>query len=206
MDRAFDFQSPLMGRFGLYGGTFDPIHRGHLYLAHTAMQALNLDGVIFLPSGNPPHKQDRVLTPAEQRLAMLRLALAGEEGLFYSTWEMERPGPNYSYLTAEALTASLPKETQLIFLVGGDSLADMPGWRCPERLLKAMPVAAVYRPGPSEEKLKASVQMLGEDRITLIPCEGMDVSSSAVRAGALQDVPEQVADYIRREGLYGYGS
>ena len=147
MNQRFSFERPLPGDWGLYGGTFDPIHRGHLYAARQVAAALSLDGVIFLPSGDPPHKAGRVHTPADQRLDMVRLAIESEPDFYYSDYELLRPGPSYSYRTAEALAAMLPAATRLIFIIGGDSLLDMPKWRYPERILRAMPVAAAYRPG-----------------------------------------------------------
>lgn len=202
----FDFSCPLPGRYGLFGGTFDPIHNGHLYLARTAMTALRLDGVIFMVSGDPPHKQGRTHTPAAQRLSMVRLALENERDMYASTFEIGLEGPSYTYKTVECLKELLPDTTELIFLVGGDSLKDMPGWRYPERILAALQVAAVYRPGSSAEDLEKARDKLGADRITLIPCEGMDVSSTAIRAGEDgMNVPDKVAEYIRKEGLYIHG-
>ena len=202
MDQRFSFERPLPGNWGLYGGTFDPIHRGHLYAARQVAGALDLNGVIFLPSGDPPHKAGLVHTPADQRLAMVRLAIEDEPDFFYSDYELLRPGPSYSYRTAEALAAMLPPSTRLIFIIGGDSLIDMPKWRYPERILQAMPVAAAYRPGTAMPAMDAARAKLGKDRVILVPCPGLAVSSTAIRGGDLSGTPEKVAQYIRERGLY----
>lgn len=202
MNQRFSFERPLPGDWGLYGGTFDPIHRGHLYAARQVAAALSLDGVIFLPSGDPPHKAGRVHTPADQRLDMVRLAIESELDFYYSDYELLRPGPSYSYRTAEALAAMLPAATRLIFIIGGDSLLDMPKWRYPERILRAMPVAAAYRPGTPMPAMEAARERLGRDRVTLVPCPGLAVSSTAIRGGDLSGTPEKVAQYIRERGLY----
>ncbi len=202
MDQRFSFERPLPGNWGLYGGTFDPIHRGHLYAARQVAGALDLNGVIFLPSGDPPHKAGLVHTPADQRLAMVRLAIEDEPDFFYSDYELLRPGPSYSYRTAEALAAMLPPSTRLIFIIGGDSLIDMPKWRYPERILQAMPVAAAYRPGTAMPAMEAARAKLGKDRVILVPCPGLAVSSTAIRGGDLSGTPEKVAQYIRERGLY----
>lgn len=202
MNQRFSFEQPLPGDWGLYGGTFDPIHQGHLYAARHVAEALSLEGVIFLPSGDPPHKTGKVHTPADQRLDMVCLAIDGEPDFYYSDYELLRPGPSYSYRTAEELTAMLPPTTRLIFIIGGDSLLDMPKWRYPERILRAMPVAAAYRPGTPMPAMEAAREKLGRDRVTLVPCPGLAVSSTAIRGGDLSGTPEKVAQYIRERGLY----
>jgi nicotinate-nucleotide adenylyltransferase len=204
MDQQFDMSRPLPGRWGLYGGTFDPIHLGHLYAARQVMNAMELSGVIFMPSGDPPHKSGKVRTPARQRLEMVRLAIADQPGFYYTDYEMVRPGPSYSYLTLEALKASLPEATSMVFIIGGDSLAEMPRWRCPERILAAMEVAVAYRPGTSVALMEAARTKLGADRITMVYCPGMEVSSTGVRRGDLSQVPSAVESYIVQRRLYGY--
>ena len=189
MDQRFSFERPLPGNWGLYA-------------ARQVAGALDLNGVIFLPSGDPPHKAGLVHTPADQRLAMVRLAIEDEPDFFYSDYELLRPGPSYSYRTAEALAAMLPPSTRLIFIIGGDSLIDMPKWRYPERILQAMPVAAAYRPGTAMPAMEAARAKLGKDRVILVPCPGLAVSSTAIRGGDLSGTPEKVAQYIRERGLY----
>ena len=204
MNQRFSFDNPPPGRWGLYGGTFDPIHRGHLYVARRVMESLSLDGVIFMPSGDPPHKLGQVATPAADRLGMVLAAIEGETGFYYTDYEMMRPGPNYSYLTCEALTEKMSDDVQMYFIIGGDSLIKLPTWRHPERVIAAMPLAVVYRPGISMEALEEAKAALSPDRITLIPCEGIDASSTDIRSGDFSQVPEAVVNYICQRRLYGY--
>lgn len=202
MNQDFDFQKQT-GRFGLYGGSFDPIHRGHLYVARLAMEQLGLDGVIFLPSGDLPHRARKHLADADRRLAMVRLAIRGEKDFYCSDFEQRLPAPQYTYLTLEAL-AKYP--VRLVLIVGADALLRMHTWREPERILAAAPVAAVQRPGISVGEMEAARQALVPERITLCPCGGVDASSSRVREGDWQALPEGVEAYIRKEGLYQNGS
>ena len=204
MNQRFSFKNPPPGRWGLYGGTFDPIHQGHLYAARRVMEALSLSGVVFMPSGDPPHKLGQVSTPASQRLEMVRLAIENESDFYYTDYELLRPGPNFSYLTCEELSSKLPMGTEMVFIIGGDSLIKLPNWRYPERVIRAMPLAVVYRPGISMEAMEKSRQALGPRRITLVPCEGLEASSTDIRAGNLSQVPASVVNYICQRRLYGY--
>lgn len=204
MNQRFDFENPPPGRWGLYGGTFDPIHRGHLYAARRVMEALSLDGVIFMPSGDPPHKLGQVNTPAVQRMEMVRLAIENEPDFYYTDYELVRPGPHYSYLTCETLAGQLTEGSQIYFIIGGDSLVKLHTWKNPRRVIAAMPLAVVYRPGFSMEELESARQLLDPERITLIACEGVNASSTDIRSGDFSQVPEIVADYICQRRLYGY--
>jgi len=204
MNQRFSFENAPSGRWGLYGGTFDPIHQGHLYVARCVMESMSLSGVIFMPSGDPPHKLGQVSTPAGERLNMVRLAIESEPDFYYTDYELLRPGPNFSYLTCEELSRKLPLGSEMVFIIGGDSLIKLPTWRYPERVIQAMPLAVVYRPGISMEEMEKSRQAMGAERITLVPCEGLEASSTDIRAGDLSQVPDAVADYICQRRLYGY--
>src|SRR5689334_1820220 len=132
-------------RLGLFGGTFDPIHLGHLILAEACREACALDRVWFVVAGVPPHKTgDR--TPVEHRLEMARIAVAGHPAFEVSEIEAHRPGPHYSVETLGQVGRDRPGD-ELFFLIGADSLADLPYWRQPERIARLATVVVVNRPG-----------------------------------------------------------
>ena len=132
-------------RLGLYGGTFDPIHLGHLLLAESCREACGLDTVWFVVAGVPPHKRGE-RTPVEHRLEMARIAVAGNAAFEVSEVEAHSPGPHYSYATLEAIGRERPGD-ELFFLIGADSLVDLPGWKNPERIVAAASLVVVNRPG-----------------------------------------------------------
>jgi len=137
---------------GVLGGTFDPVHNGHLILAEEARSWLNLAEVLFVPAGQPWLKVDRPISPAEHRLQMLRLALADKPHFKLSTMEIERAGPSYTVDTIAALREQLGSEDELFFILGWDNLAELPQWwepshvllscatwwRCPDRAVRAL--------------------------------------------------------------------
>ena len=136
-------------RLGIFGGTFDPVHLGHLLLAEYCREQCRLDAVWFVPAAEPPHKQRTDLTPAERRAEMLQLAIGGHETFSVCTREIERGGVSYTVDTLSELADEDPARS-LFFLLGGDSLADLPRWREPRRICQlAMPVV-VTRPGSPE--------------------------------------------------------
>jgi nicotinate-nucleotide adenylyltransferase len=132
-------------RIGLFGGTFDPVHLGHLRAAESAREALGLDRVAFLPSALPPHRP-RPLSPAADRLAMARLATEGHP--CFESWDLElrRPGPSYTVDTVAALAHERPDD-RFVLIVGADTWPEMPGWREPRRLFSLVEVAVTDRPG-----------------------------------------------------------
>ena len=133
-------------RLGLFGGTFDPIHLGHLILAEQCREACSLDRVWFVVAGEPPHKRGRQRTAASHRLEMARIAIAGHRGFEVSEIETNRPGPHYSVETLEAVQVQRPDD-DLFFLIGADSLVDLPMWREPQRIAQLATIVVVNRPG-----------------------------------------------------------
>ena len=132
-------------RLGLFGGTFDPIHLGHLILAEQCREACRLDRVWFVVAGAPPHKRgDR--TPVAHRLEMARIATAGHPAFEVSDLETRRPGPHYSVETLESVHRERPDD-ELFFLIGADSLVDLPAWREPEGIARLATIVVVNRPG-----------------------------------------------------------
>jgi len=195
---------------GVLGGTFDPVHNGHLIVAEEVKTRLNLAEIIFVPAGQPWLKVDRPISPAEHRLQMLRLALADKSYFKRSTIEIERTGPSYTVDTITELRDKLGSEDELFFILGWDSLAELPQWREPSRLIKICYLVAVPRPGYPRPKLKTlEVIIRGlSQRVMLMKKPEIDISASAIRERVARGlsirhlVPEPVNRYIKEHGLY----
>lgn len=197
-------------KIGLLGGTFDPVHMGHLMVAETAMGSLGLSEVIMVPAGRPLLKSVRPITPAGHRLEMLRLAIAGRPRFRVSTVEIERPGPSYTVDTVAELRGQLRGDDDLFFIMGWDSLAQLPGWREPSRLIKMCYLVVAPRPGfprPDLEAMEAALPGISP-RVVFLEGPLADISASAVRELAARGlpfghlVPGPVAAYIKRHNLY----
>ena len=197
-------------KIGVLGGTFDPVHLGHLAMAEEAWQALGLAEVVLIPSGQPVYKSDRKIAPAADRLEMLRLAAAGRPYLEVSTIETDRPGASYTVDTLTALKMSYGSRAELYFILGWDSLAQLGGWRQPRRLVSLCLLVAVPRPGfprPDIKTMEKQVPGISEKLIFLDKPE-MAVSATEIRKKASLGrsleglVPAPVADYIKKHGLY----
>lgn len=194
-------------RLGLFGGTFDPIHLGHLILAESCREACRLDRVLFVVAGAPPHKPgDR--TAVADRLEMARIAVAGHPAFEVSDIEARRPGPHYSAETLEAVHAERP-EDDLFFLIGADSLADLPLWRHPDRIVRLASLVVVNRPGIEPDD-PAQWPDLGPDALPMqkvsIPPIGIashDLRRRRVEGRSIRyQVPRGVEAYIDAHGLY----
>jgi nicotinate-nucleotide adenylyltransferase len=134
-------------KLGLFGGAFNPIHRCHLQVAEAVRCRLALDTILFIPTGDPPHKPSTDVFPASHRLEMVRLAIAPYPYFQLSDIETRRPAKSYSIDTVREIKATAPPETQLVFILGLDAFLDLPEWRDPDRLLAACDFAVVSRPG-----------------------------------------------------------
>ncbi len=196
-------------RLGLLGGTFDPVHRGHLALARAGLDELGLDEVLFLPAGQPWRKAGRMIASNEDRLAMLRPALEGEAAFQVSRLELERPGPSYTADTLEALRDDRP-EDELFSLLGEDALTDLSNWERPQRILELARLAVARRADTSPEALEEAERRLpglGE-RVNWLKMAAVAVSGTALRERVrscqpISDlVPATVGGYIREQGLY----
>ena len=188
-----------MRRVGILGGTFNPIHLGHLVMAEVARDQLKLDRVIFIPSYLPPHKSVKDVIDAHDRYHMVRLAIENCSSFEVSDIEILRQGKSYSIDTVRAFKERLPRGTQVYFIIGEDSLTTLKTWKEIEKLLKLVKFVVVNRPGSvSKSKIKTlSVEM-----------PGLDISSSEIRKRIHQGktvkflVSKRIEDYIKTHQLY----
>ena len=196
---------------GILGGTFDPIHSGHLVIAEEARLKLRLDKVLFIPAGQQWLKtEERNITPAVHRVEMVRLAIAAKPYFDLSTVEVDRPGPTYSVETMAILHQQLGAEAKLFFIVGWDSLAELPQWKEPDRLVHLCKLVAVTRPGfnrPDLKEMEPPVPGITQSVVWLdIP--PIDISSTDIRKRVIQGqsihglVPDGVEKYIAEQKLY----
>jgi nicotinate-nucleotide adenylyltransferase len=197
-------------KIGVLGGTFDPIHLGHIKIAEEARASLEMSEVILVPAGQPLLKPAHPITPAQHRLQMLNLAISGRPHFRVSAVEIERPGPSYTVDTIAEMRGQLAGDDEVFFILGWDSLEQLPEWREPSRLIRMCCLVAVPRPGyhrPSLEALEASIPGVSK-RVVLLDKPRIDISASVIRERAAQGlslrslVPEPVAEYIRQHKLY----
>ncbi len=192
-------------RLGLFGGTFDPIHLGHLILAEACREACGLDRVWFVVAGTPPHKRGE-RTPVADRLEMARIATAGNPAFEVSEVEANDPGPHYSFATLEAIRRERPGD-ELFFLIGADSLVDLPQWKRPERIAELATIVVVNRPGidPPAEAPDLGPEARPFLRVEVPP---IGIASTNLRRRVAEgrsiryQVPRGVEAYIAANGLY----
>ena len=195
---------------GVLGGTFDPIHSGHLMMAEEARQRLRLARVLFVPAGQPWLKTDRAVAPGTHRVEMARRAIAGKAYFEVMTTEIDRPGPSYTVDTVDILQQELGPEASFFLLLGWDSLAELPRWKEPTRLVELCKLVAIPRPGyspPDLVALESSIPGIAGS-VLLLDVPPVDISSSDIRKHVAQGlsvrhlVPEEVAMYIEEQKLY----
>ena len=195
---------------GILGGTFDPVHNGHLILADAAREQLNLGEIIFIPVGQPWLKTERIITPARHRLQMLRLALEDKACFRISGMEIKRSGPTYTIDTITALKKRLNAEDELFFILGQDSLMQLPQWRDAPNLVQLCYLVAAPRPGVKKPDLKAlETEIPGiTQRVMLMKKPLVDISASDIRGRVARGlsvchlVPGPVNRYIKEQCLY----
>jgi nicotinate-nucleotide adenylyltransferase len=199
-------------RLGLLGGSFDPVHYGHLLLAECCREQCRLDAVWYLPAAVPPHKLGRELTPVEARIEMLELAVAGHEAFSVSRYEADQGGVNYTVDTLRHLRREDP-DGELFFLMGADMLHDLPTWREPGQICElAIPVVA-FRPGAGEPDFDCLKGIASPERIELIRghrvrMPAIELSSSEIRRRVAAGLsiryrtPRAVEKYIQTHRLY----
>jgi len=190
-------------KLGLMGGTFDPIHLGHLRAAENAREALGLDRVMFVPAAQPPHRPGPVASPLD-RFAMTALATSDHGPFQASDVELLRTGPSYTVDTIADFLAKGP--SSLCLIVGSDTFVEMTGWKDAARIFASCQVAVVARPGEEETATRAPFpEAMG---VSLVPGPALDISATAVRARVREGrsirylVPDGVADYIAKRRLY----
>jgi len=198
-------------KIGLFGGSFDPIHRGHIEPVREARRLLRLERVIYLPTATPPHKPRRALAPAHARYAMVELALLDEEGLYVSAHELTPERPAYTVDTLEHFRRQMP-DSELHLLIGGDSFADLHHWVRWQEIAAAARLVVLARPGWDLDSipLDPGVAALARtDRVLVVRQAAVDVSSTRLReqlAAGLPippgDVPDLVVRYVQKYGLY----
>jgi nicotinate-nucleotide adenylyltransferase len=199
-------------RIGVFGGTFDPVHLGHLILAEQCREQARLDQVWFIPAYRPPHKQDQPVTPFHQRVEMLALAIAGHPAFRIDEIEKEHGGLSYTVQTLEELKRLHPAD-ELFLIIGSDVLPDLPKWREPERILALVGLLVAARPGWdvwSADRVRAAVKLSPEVplRMQVVQVPLIDNSSRDLRARAAEGrslrylVPRAVECYIEAHHLY----
>jgi len=196
-------------RVGVLGGSFDPIHIGHLILAEEARDQLNLDFVYFVPAGNPPHKQGRRLAPVAARVRMTELAIAGNDAFRVSRVDADRAGPHYTIDMIQIIQGQLPPGCELFFLMGFDSLTELPTWHEPARLIAACHLVALTRPAIDVDWAKLEAALPGiRQRITILDMPELEISSHQLQERIREGrsirylVTNEVGAYIREKGLY----
>jgi len=198
---------------GILGGSFNPIHNGHLAVARAAATSLGLDTVLFIPAKTPPHKPGKSLAPARDRLAMTRLALKGNSNFTASDIELSRPSTSYTIDTIKELHALYGRDAELFFLIGADTIGELSTWKDITELVTLCTFVAVARPGWSEKNFDdltgtfepQTIDNLKQHFITMDP---VSVSSTEIRAKIARGesisglVPKVVEEYIVEHGLY----
>lgn len=199
-----------MSKIGIMGGTFDPIHIGHMQLAEQALTEYNLDFILFVPNHTPWMKQDRSVTSAEHRAAMVKLAIEGYPGFGLSAVEIDAGGDSYTWKTLETLKGQYPTD-EFFFILGADSLLSIEKWAHPEKIFENAVILAAVRDDCDKKKLEAQKETLKrkyDARIRLLSMPPVAVSSTRIRREFYTDpqirklVPERTAAYILQKQLY----
>jgi len=194
-------------RLGVMGGTFDPIHYGHLVTAEEALQQFGLDGVIFVPTGRPWMKEHEVVSPAEDRYLMTVIATASNPLFRVSRMEVDRDGPTYTVDTLRGMKAELGTETDLYFVTGADAVVEIFQWKDPGELFELAHFIAATRPGYDIAGFSAHAPSK-HPGITVMNVPALAISSTDIRARIAASrpirylVPEGVKSYIEKAGLY----
>jgi nicotinate-nucleotide adenylyltransferase len=205
--------SANMRRVGVLGGTFDPVHYGHLVIAEEVFATLQLTEIVFVPAGQPPHKTNVEITAAEHRLKMLELAIASNPHFTISRVDLDRPGPSYTVDMLKLLRRQMGEHTAIYFIIGADSLEDLLSWHDSSGILEQLThLVAVRRPGYSEseafyDSLEARLSGI-KQRLLVVDAPQFDISATDLRQRVAEgrpikyQTPESVESYIVQYSLY----
>lgn len=202
-----------MKRKAIFGGTFDPIHNGHINLAHETLNKLRLDKVIFMPSGNPPHKISNTITDANIRYEMIDMVIKKEKSFGISSYEIDNPDLSFTYKTMEYYS-KLEPDTEWFFLTGADCLIEIDSWKYVDRILKSCKLVVFNRPGYSLKKIieqKEKIEDFYNSEVILLTCNLLDISSTTIRNFVKEGknvsymIPKCVENLISEKGLYKRG-
>lgn len=197
----------------LFGGSFNPIHNGHLIVARSVLETLGASKLVFIPSANPPHKMGSDLAAADDRLEMVRLAIAGETGFDLSDCELKRNGPSYTFDTVTHFRRTLGGNVQLAWLIGADSLPELASWYRISELVETCRIVTAARPGWEQPDLGVLRPRLTDEQIRRLQADilttpRIDISATDIRR-RIRDgrsirylVPEAVSAYIQGKSLY----
>ncbi|SFC30610.1 nicotinate-nucleotide adenylyltransferase [Clostridium uliginosum] len=197
-----------MKRYGIIGGTFDPIHYAHLYIAYEAKKQLNLDEVIFMPAGSPPHKNGKGVTDASLRYEMVKLALEPFDEFSISNYEIEKKGLSFTYKTLEHFKNN---GKELFFITGADCLMDIENWREVSKIFSLCSLVVFARGGFRNEDLiyqKKNIEKKYNGNITILDLKELEISSTDIRKRIQNKervdffMPKTIIDFIEKKGLY----
>jgi len=195
-------------RYGVFGGTFDPPHYGHLALAQAALGQLNLDRVLWVVTADPPHKQGRPLSPVQDRVDMVLAAVAGQPQFEVSRVDIDRPGPHWAADTVALLQQAYPG-AELVYLMGGDSLRDLATWGRPRELLAKATLGVLLRPGAEVDPASLEPELPGiSGKVAFVTAPRMALASHDLRQRVAEGLsiegltPPGVAALIQARGLY----
>ena len=199
----------MTDRIGLFGGTFDPPHLGHLILASEAQTQLELTRLLWILTPDPPHKQDQVITPTEHRLAMVKLAIQDNPSFELSRVELDRPGPHFTLDTVHIIAGQNP-DAEIVPIIGGDSLRDLPTWHEPKELLYACHWVGVMRRPSDEANLEALEHELPgiSSKVHYVDAPLLEIASRDIRSRIAHGesvryyIPKAVYEYIEEHHLY----
>jgi nicotinate-nucleotide adenylyltransferase len=207
MDRPTDISSPIR-RLAIMGGTFDPIHFGHLLIAEQARESQRLDLVVFVPNGRPVFDKAHKVTLAEERFRLCGLAIAGNPKFTLSSAEIDRPGPSFAVDTVNEFRQAYPDLEALFFITGADAVLDILGWHEYDQLINQCEFVAATRPGFKLEDLSNKLEAGMLEKINFLAIPGLDISSTDIRQriGRGQSIryltPDAVVQRIQEIGLY----
>ena len=198
-------------KIGILGGTFDPVHNGHIKVAEAVKTQLDLAKVVFVPAGQPWLKSASPVSMAEHRVEMVRLAIVGRPSFELSLLEINRTGPSYTVDTIKEFRDKHGTGSEIFFILGQDSLSQLPRWKEPKRIIELCRLVAVPRPGSKPSDLKELETLIPglSSRLVLLDKPEIDVSATQIRRRVAEGlsirglVPTTVADYIKSHKLYG---